>query len=105
MELNTREQIACFLRIAHEGEENAIHVKAMAAYFGMDPQTLRRCVCRLRRDGWPICSCRRGLYWASNFGDYGDLYYRCAALRSARPQSKSKPRSRPRPRNHRTTLI
>ena len=56
----------------HVGEENAIHCKELSRMYGTKQHNIRYFIRILRRDNVPICSSRKGYFYASSFSEIGE---------------------------------
>ncbi len=59
-------EIRDYLRDNHVGRENAVSSRVLEQRFSMNGRTIRRIIHSLRQDGCPICSEKKGYYYASN---------------------------------------
>ena len=55
-----------FISLLQIGEENAIHMKALADSVGMTTSAIRHRIRLLKRAGYPVCSSRHGYYIAKD---------------------------------------
>jgi len=55
-----------FISLLQVGEENAIHMKALADSVGMTTSAIRHRIRLLKKAGYPVCSSRHGYYIAKD---------------------------------------
>ena len=61
-----------FLYEDHMGEEKAIHCKEIERKYKTNQNVIRYHIRMLRRDNVPICSSRKGYFYASSFSEIGE---------------------------------
>lgn len=69
---NKRTKIENFLYNYHKGEENAIHCKQLQLKYKSDRGSIQYHIRTLRRMNVPICSSRKGYFYANTFAEIGE---------------------------------
>ena len=67
--MSKREELLNFLKAACTGQDNAKDGVSLERALHISRSELQRNVNRLRRDGFPIGSCRQGYYYAVTAGE------------------------------------
>ena len=82
-----KKNIVEYLKLYGRGKDNAITSKTIEITFGMTGFALRRAINILRSEGVPICSGRRGYYYAETYDDIfetiSDLRHRIERMECA----------------------
>ena len=64
--MQNKKEIHDHLKEDHVGRENAVSSRELEQRFSMNGRAIRRVIHSLRQDGCPICSEKRGYYYASS---------------------------------------
>ena len=63
------ESLVNYLKAYAYGKNNVVTGKTLSSYFGTTPMGIRILVNKARYNGYAICSCKRGYYYAENKTD------------------------------------
>ena len=78
--MDKKTSICKYLYQYHKGRKNAIHSHQLEQLFTIDGRNLRRKICSLRKDGYPICSDDSGYYYAEKQEEIIDTIQRLNSL-------------------------
>ena len=78
--MDKEKEICMYLKDKHTGQEKAVFSCELERLFSMNGRTIRRIISNLRQAGYPICSNRKGYYYAKTQNEVNDTVSRLNEL-------------------------